>query len=53
MLDFAEYRELRNGKRYFTSIERTMSVHGSTEDNVTGVSSEIVAGEFSEIQTLT
>ena len=53
MLDTAEYRELRNGKRYETSIERTVSDHGSTGDNATGISSENVEGEISEIQTLT
>ena len=52
MLDSAEYRELRNGKRYYTSIESTISDHSSTEENVTGISSENVE-EVSEIQTLT
>ena len=53
MLDSIEYRELRNGKRYQTSIERTISNHGSTEENATGIPSENVEGEVSEIQTLT
>ena len=53
MHDYAEYRELRNGKRYYTSIERTMSDNGSTEENVIGILSENVEGEVSEIQTLT
>ena len=53
MLDYAEYRELTNGKRYYTSVKRTMSDHGSTEENVTGNSLENAQGEFSETQTLT
>ena len=53
MLASAEYRELRNGKRYYTLIERTMSDHGSTEENATEISSENVKGEVSENQTLT
>ena len=53
MLDFEEYRELRNGKRYYTSIERTMSDHGSLGENLTGNSSEDVEEEVSEIQMLT
>ena len=53
MLSSSEYRELGNGKRYQTSIERTMSDHGSTEDIANGVSSENIEGEVSEIQTLT
>ena len=52
MLSSTEYREFRNGKRCQTSIERTMSDHGSTEENATGISSENVEGEVSEIQTL-
>ena len=52
MLDSAEYRELRNGKRYQTSIECTMSDHGSKEENATGISSENIKGEVSAIQTL-
>ena len=51
MLNSADYRELRNGKRYQTSIELTISDHGSTEENA--ISSETVKGEVSEIQTLT
>ena len=53
MLDSEEYRELRNRKRYYISIERTMSDQGSIEENVTGNSLEYVEGEVSEIQTLT
>ena len=53
MLDSADYRKLNNGKQYYISIERTMSDHGSTEENVTRNSSENVEGEVSEIQTLT
>ena len=53
MLDSAEYRELRKGKRYQTSIGRTMSDHGSKEENETRISSENVEREVSEIQTLT
>ena len=52
MLDSADYRELRNGRRYQTSIKRTMSNHGSTEENATGISSENVKGDVSEMQTL-
>ena len=46
MLDSEECRELRNDKRYYTSIERTRSDHGSIEGNVTGISSEYVEGEI-------
>ena len=53
MLDSENYRELRNGKRYNTSIKRTMSESGSIEENVTGNSSENVKGEVSETQALT
>ena len=53
MLDPTKYRELRNCKRYYTSIERIMSDHGSTEENLTGISSENVEGKVSEIQTFT
>ena len=35
------------------SIERSMSDHGSAEENATGISSENVKGEVSEVQTLT
>ena len=52
MLDSAEYRELTNGQRYFTSVKLTMSGYGSTEENVTGNPFEYVEGEVSEIQTL-
>ena len=53
MFDSTEYRGIRNGKRQQTSIERTMSDHGSTEEIATGISSENVEGEVFEIQTLT
>ena len=53
MLNSTEYRELRNGKRYQTSIERTMRNHRSTEEIANGSSSENVEGEVSEFQTLT
>ena len=53
MLSSTEYREFRKGKRYQTSIERTMSDHGSTEEITNGISSKNVKGEVSEIQTLT
>ena len=53
MLDSEEYRELRNGKRFYISIERTMSDNSSIEENATGSSSENVQGKVSEIQALT
>ena len=53
MLNSAEYRELRNGKCFYTSIERTMRDHGSMEENATETPSENVEGKKSEIQTLT
>ena len=53
MLSSTEYSELRNGKRYQTSIERTMRDHGSTEEIATEILSEKVEGEVSEIQTWT
>ena len=53
MLNSAEYRELRNGKRFYTSRERTMRDHGSMEENATEIPSENVEGKKSEIQTLT
>ena len=53
MLDSAGYRELRNGKWYFTSIERTIGDHGGTEENITGLLSGNVDEELSDIQTLT
>ena len=53
MPNSTEYRELRNGNRYQRSIERTMSDHGSTEENTSGISSENVGREVFEIQTLT
>ena len=53
MLNSTEYRELRNGKGFQTSIERTISNHGSTEEVVNGSPSENVEGEVSEFQTLT
>ena len=53
MPNFTEYREIRNGKRCQTSIERTLSNHGSTEGISKGRSLENVEGEVSEFQTLT
>ena len=53
MLHSEKYRELRNGKRYNTSIERTMSEIGSIEENVARNSSKNVEGEVSKIQMLT
>ena len=53
MLDFEDYRELRNGKRYNTSIERTLSENGNIEEKVTGISSENVKGETCKRQRLT
>ena len=47
MLDSERYREFRNGKRYYTSIESTMIDNGSIEENLTGTSSENVEGEVS------
>ena len=47
MLSFIEYGELKNGKRYQTSLDRTMSDRGSTEENATEISSENVEGEVS------
>ena len=53
MLHSTDYRELRNGKLYQTSIERTMSNHGRTEEIANRSSSENVEGEVAELQTLT
>ena len=53
MLDFEEYRKLRNGKRYCTSTEHTMSDNDSIEKNLTATSSENFKGEVYEIQMLT
>ena len=53
MLQSTDYRELKNGKRYQTSIERTMSNHGSTEEIANRSSLENVEGEVAEFQTLT
>ena len=53
MLHSTDYWEVRNEKRYQTSVERKMSHHGSTEELVNTSSSEIVAGKSQEIQTLT
>ena len=44
MLHSTDYTELRNGKRYQTSIERIMSNHGSTEEIVNRSLSENVEG---------
>ena len=49
MTDSAYYRELRSGKRYKKSIESEVNENDSTEENVTGNSSENVEGEVSEI----
>ena len=53
MLHSTDFRELRNGKRYQTSNERTTSNHGSTEEIANRSSLENVEGETSEFQTLT
>ena len=45
-------RGLRNGKRYNTHPEGTISENGSIEENVGGNSSEKVEGEVREIHTL-
>ena len=36
MFDSEEYRDFRNGTRYYTSIKRTGIDHGSIEGNETG-----------------
>ena len=48
-----DYREHRNGTRYQTSIKRTKSNYGSTEEIANRSSSENVQGEVPEFQTLT
>ena len=53
MLDFEEYKELRNGKRYYTCTEHILNDNGCIEENVTRNSSEHVEGENPETQTLT
>ena len=53
MLDSAEHRDHRTGKRFSTSMERSMSHHGSTEERVTGMSSENVRKQVSEAQPWT
>ena len=53
MLHSTDYRELRTGKRYQTSIERIMSNHGSTEEVADRRLSENVVVEVPEFQTLT
>ena len=53
MLQPTDYRELRNRKRYQTSMERTMSNHGSTEEIANRSSLENVEGEITEFQALT
>ena len=53
MLNSTGYRELKNGKRYQMTIERTMNNHGSTEETANRSSSENVKGEVSEFQSLT
>ena len=52
MLHSTDYRELRDGKRYQTSIERIMSNHGSTEEIADRSSSKNVEGEIPEVETL-
>ena len=52
MLDYDVYRQLRNGKRCQTSIERTMSDQGGTEEKETEISSENVEREVFGNQTL-
>ena len=53
MLNSAIYKEIRNGKRYSTCVERAMSENGSIEETTTGNSSENVEVEVSEIHTST
>ena len=53
MLNSTDYRDLRNGKRYQTLIEHTMSNHDSTEEMANRSSPENVKGEVPESQTLT
>ena len=53
MLHSTDYREIRNGKHYQTSIERIISNHGSTEEIANGLSSENIEGDIPEFQTLT
>ena len=53
MLHSIDYRELRNAKRYQTSIDHTKSNHGSTEEIANRSSSGNVEGEVPESQTLT
>ena len=53
MLCSEEYKELKRGKRCYTSIERTKSENSSKKENATWNSSENVEGEVSQIQTLT
>ena len=52
MLHSTDYRELRNGKRYQNSIERTMRNQSSTEEIANRSSLENVE-EAPEFQTLT
>ena len=53
MLNSTDYRDLRNGKLGQTSIECTLSNHGSTEEIADRNSSENFEGEVPEFQTLT
>ena len=53
MLHYTDCRELRNGKRNQTSIERVMSNHSSTEEITNRSLSENVDGKIPEFQTLT
>ena len=51
MLHSEGYGELRNGKRFYKSIERTMSNHGLIEKSVTAILSKNVK-KASEIQNV-
>ena len=53
MLNPTDYRERRNGKRYLTSDESEMSLHGSTEGMANRNATKNFVGENPEMQTLT
>ena len=53
MLQCTDYRELKNGKRYQTSLERILGNHGRKEEISNRSSSENVEGEIPEFQTMT
>ena len=53
MSDSDSYRELKSGKRYNTSLWRTMSENDSIEEDSAGNSSENFDEEVPEIHTLT